>query len=191
MESLFDAPAAKRRRLSPAVRRLIVDLKSEYSRLNLNELANAVRAAFGREPDVRSVKRVLDEETLPLKVVRNYPPFHESKDPREGRAAVAALRLDGWSVKAIVGYLEVHYSTIYRALERWKKKGFEGLVDGSPGRLPGVRKADVKAIEAVRRVQRNPNLGAFRIHAARRRWAFICPRGPAAASSPPTASSTT
>jgi transposase len=74
--------------------------------------------------------------------------------------------LDGWSVKAIVGYLEVHYSTVYRALERWKKKGFEGLVDGSPGRLPGVRKADVKAIEAVRRVQRNPNLGAFRIHAA-------------------------
>lgn len=168
MESLFDAPAAKRRRLSPAVRRLIVDLKTEYPRLNLNELANAVRAAFGREPDVRSVKRVLDEKPVPLKIVplkivRNYPPYHASKDPREGRAAVVALRLDGWSVKAIVGYLEVHHSTVYRTLQRWKKKGFEDLVDGFPGRLPGVRKVDLKAIEAVRRVQRNPNLSALSV----------------------------
>ncbi len=40
MESLFDAPATKRRRLPPAVRRLIVDLKTEYPRFNLNEIAN-------------------------------------------------------------------------------------------------------------------------------------------------------
>ena len=29
-----------------------------------------------------------------------------------------------------------------------------------------MRKVDLKAIEAVRRLQRNPNLGAFRVHAA-------------------------
>jgi hypothetical protein len=41
MESLFDSePAKRRRRLPPAIRRLIVDLKAEYSRLNLNEIAN-------------------------------------------------------------------------------------------------------------------------------------------------------
>lgn len=33
MESLFDAPAAKRRRLPPSVRRLIVDLKAFLPRL--------------------------------------------------------------------------------------------------------------------------------------------------------------
>ena len=30
MESLFDAPTARRKRLPPAIRRLVVDLKAEY-----------------------------------------------------------------------------------------------------------------------------------------------------------------
>ena len=76
------------------------------------------------------------------------------------------MRLDGWSVKAIAGYLGVHHSTVYRALERWKEGGFDGLVDGSPGRPPGVRKTDFAAIEAIRKLALNPGLGAFRIHAA-------------------------
>ncbi|MBA3953599.1 MAG: helix-turn-helix domain-containing protein [Rubrobacter sp.] len=168
MESLFDAPKAKRRRLPPSVRRLIVDLKAEYPAFKLNEIANVVRAAFGTKPDVRSVERVLSEEPLPLKIVRNYPPYHESEDLREGRETIVALRLDGWSVKAIAGYLEVHHSTVYRALERWKGGGggFEVLADGSPGRPPGVRKTDFAAVEAIRKLAQNPGLGAFRIHAA-------------------------
>jgi putative transposase len=166
MESLFDAPAAKRRRLPPTVRRLIVDLKAEYPTFNLNEIANVVRACFGTKPDVRSVERVLSEEPVPLKIVRNYPPYHEIEDPRESREAVVALRLDGWSIKAIAGYLGVHHSTVYRALERWKERGFEGLADGSPGRPPGVRKADFAAVEAIRKLAKNPGLGAFRVHAA-------------------------
>ncbi len=150
MEALFETPTAKRKRLPPAVRRLILDLKAEYPRFNLNEIANVVCAAFGTKPDVRSVERVLSEEPVPLKIIRNYPPYHESEDPREGRAAVVALRLDGWSVKAIAGYLGVHHATVYRALRRWKERGFEGLADGSPGRPPGVRKADFAAMEAIR-----------------------------------------
>src|ERR687897_216637 len=172
MESLFDAPAAKRRRLPPSVRRLIVDLKAEYPAFNLNEIANVVGAAFGRKPDVRSVERVLSEEPLPLNIVRNYPPYHESEDVREARAAVVALRLDGWSVKAIAGYLGVHHSTVYRALERWKEKGFEGLADGSPGRPPSVKKADFAAVEAIRKLAQNPGFGAFRVHAAMRQMGF-------------------
>jgi hypothetical protein len=76
------------------------------------------------------------------------------------------LRLDGWSVKAIAGYLGVHHSTAYRALERWKERGLEGLEEGPPGRPPGVRKADFAAVEAVRKLAQNPGLGAFRVHAA-------------------------
>jgi putative transposase len=172
MGSLFDAPAAKRKRLPPAVRRLIVDLKAEHPRFNLNEIANVVRAAFGRKPDVRSVGRVLEEEPLPLKMVRRYPPYHEAGDLREARAAVVALRLDGWSAKAIAGYLGVHHATIYRTLERWKERGFEGLADGFPGRPPGVRKADFAAVEAIRKLAQNPGLGAFRVHAAMRQMGF-------------------
>jgi transposase len=65
MESLIDAPTAKRRRLPPAVRRLIVDLKAEqHPAFNLNEIANVVHACFGRRPDYRSVARVLSEEPV-------------------------------------------------------------------------------------------------------------------------------
>ena len=172
MESLFDAPAAKRRRLPPSVRRFIVDLKAEYPAFNLNEIANVVGAAFGSKPDVRSVGRVLSEEPVPLKIVRNYPPYHETEDPREARTAIVALRLDGWSVKAIAGYLGVHHSTVYRALDRWKEGGFEALADGPPGRPPGVRKTDFAAIEAIRKLALNPGLGAFRVHAALEQMGF-------------------
>ncbi|MDP8899920.1 MAG: helix-turn-helix domain-containing protein [Actinomycetota bacterium] len=166
MESLFGAPTAKRRRLPPAVRRLILDLKAEYPAFNLNEIANVVRACFGRKPDVRSVGRVLDEEPLPLRIVRNYPPYHETEDPREGRAAIVELRLSGWSAKAVAGYLGVHHATVYRTMEKWKEGGFEGLEDRPFGRPAGVRKADFAAVEAIRRLAQNPGLGAFRVHAA-------------------------
>ena len=125
-----------------------------------------VHACFGRKPDVRSVKRVLDEVPVPLKILKNYPPYHETGDIREGRAAIVELRLSGWSAKAIASYLGVHKATVYRALERWKEHGFEGLADGPPGRPPGVRKADFAAVEAIRRLAKNPGLGAFRVHAA-------------------------
>ena len=172
MKSLFDAPAAKRRRLPPSVRRLIVDLKAEYPGFNLNEIANVVGAAFGRKPDVRSVGRVLEGEPMPLKMMRRYPPYHEAGNILEARAAVVALRLDGWSVKAIAGYLGVHHATVHRTLERWKAEGLEGLGDGSPGRPPGVRKADFAAVEAIRRLAQNPGLGAFRVHAALTQMGF-------------------
>jgi transposase len=97
IEGLLSAEKARRRRLSSNVRRLIVDLKAEYPPFNLNEIANIVRACFGAKPDVRSVKRVLDEEALPLKLERNYPRYHEMEaaSPGEGRAEVVELRVDG------------------------------------------------------------------------------------------------
>ena len=115
---------------------------------------------------MRSVRRVLNEEPMPLRIMRNYPPYREITDPREGRAAIVELRLSGWSAKAIASYLEVHKATVYRALNRWKDEEFEGLTDRSPGRPPGVRKADFAAVEAIRKLAKNPGLGAFRVHAA-------------------------
>jgi len=184
MDSLFGSERARQKRLPPAIRRLVLDLRAEYPAFNLNEIANVVRAVFGRKPDVRSVKRVLVEDPLPLKILRNCPPYHETEDVRDARAAIVELRLSGWSAKAIAGYLGIHKATVYRALERWKQGGFEGLSDGPPGRPPGVRKADFAAVEAIRRLAQNPDLGAFRVHAALRRWASTSPVPPAAGSSP-------
>jgi hypothetical protein len=114
--------------------------------LGLSAFRSWLYGCFGRRPDYRSVARVLEEEPVPLKMVRNYPPYHEARDVREARAAIVELRLSGWSVKAIAGYLGVHHSTVYRTLDRWKEKGFEGLSDGTLGRPPGIRKANFAAV---------------------------------------------
>ncbi len=166
MESLFGSEHARRKKLPPAIRRLVVDLKAEYPRLNLNEIANACYVRFGRRPDHKTVRRVLEEEPIPLRFVRRFPPYHGIPDRRDGRAAVVALHADGWSAKDTAGYLRIGTSTVYRILRRWAEEGPAGLEDKPHGRPPGVRKVTLRAMEAIRRFQQNPNLGEFRIHAA-------------------------
>lgn len=166
MESLFGSEHARVRRLPPAMRRLVVDLKAEYPGFNLNEIANACYILFGRRPDHKSVRRILTEEPIPLRIARRFPPYHEIPKRRERRLAVVTLHSEGWSSKAISGYLRVHKSTVHRILKRWAREGADGLEDRLHGRPPGVRKVTLKAMEAVRRLQQNPNLGEYRIHAA-------------------------
>jgi putative transposase len=174
VEGLFATKKAKRRKLPTNIRRLIVDLKAEYPPFNLNEIANIVGACFGRKPDVRSVKRVLDEEALPLKLERSYPRYHEMEaaSPGQGRAAVVELRVDGWSAKAIAGHLSMGRSTVYKVLGRFKEEGAEGLADKPYGRPVGVRKVTLAAIEEVRKLAHNPQIGAFRVHAALKQNGF-------------------
>jgi len=166
MESLFGSEAAKRKRLPSAVRRLVVDLKAEYPGFNPNEISRVCYVRFGRRPARKTVKRVLAEEPVPLRFMRRFPPYHEIPVRRDARAAVVALHADGWSAKAISGYLRVSSSTVYRILGRWAEEGPEGLEDKPHGRPPGVRKVTLKAMEAIRRFQQNPHLGEFRVHAA-------------------------
>jgi transposase len=166
VESLFGSEHARVRQLPPAVRRLIVDLKAEYPAFNLNEISNACYVLFGRLPDHKTVRRILAEEPIPLRIARRFPPYHEIEQRRERRLAVVTLHAEGWTSKAISGYLGVHKSTVHRILKRWAKEGADGLEDRPHGRPPGVRKVTLKAMEAVRRLQQNPNLGEYRIHAA-------------------------
>ena len=166
MESLFGSEPAKHRRLPPALRRLIVDLKAEYPPFSLNEIAKICYARFGRTPSRHTAKKVLQEEPLPLRLIRRYPPYHEIPEPRERRLAVVRLHAEGWTVKAISGYLKVNRDTVYQALKRWIEEGAKGLDDRRGGRPKGVRKVTLAAMDAVKRFQQNPGLGEFRIHAA-------------------------
>jgi len=50
MEGLFASDTARKRKLPPNIRRLIVDLKAEYPPFNLNEIANIVDACFVESP---------------------------------------------------------------------------------------------------------------------------------------------
>ena len=166
IESLFASQAARRRRLPPSIRRLIVDLKAEHPPFSLNEIAKICYARFGRAPSRHTVKKVLQEEPAPLRMIRRYPPYHEVPEPRERRLAVVRLHAEGWTVKAIAGYLRVNRDTVYQTLKRWIEEGEEGLDDRPGGRPKGVRKVTLAGMDAVRRFQKNPGLGEFRIHAA-------------------------
>lgn len=68
--------------------------------------------------------------------------------------------------KSIARYLGIDRSTVYRVRKRFEEEGEEGLKDRPGGRPKGVQKVDLKAMVAVRRLQKNPELGEFRIHAA-------------------------
>ena len=54
-------------------------------------------------------------------------------------------------------------------LKRWIAEGEAGLEDRPGGRPRGVRKVTLGAIATVRGLQRNPELGEFRVHAALKR----------------------
>ena len=166
MESLFGSPPAKRRVLPDSIRRLILDLKSEHPALNANEIANICYVFSGRKPDVRTVGNVLDEAPLPLKAFRRFAPYHEIPDATERRKVVVTLHYEEWAGKSIARYLKIDRSTVYRVMRRWVEEGPEGLQDKKRGRPKGVRKVDLRAIDAVRRLQEKSELGAFRMQAA-------------------------
>ncbi len=166
MASLFGSEPAKYQRLPPAMRRLVVDRKAEYPAFSLGEIARICYVAFGRRPSKHTVKRVLEEGPTPLMPVRRYPPYHEMPEGRKRREAIVELHADGWTAKAIAGYLKTSETTVYRTLRRWAEEGVGGLKDKPRGRPKGSGKVNFPIMNAVRIMQENPGLGAFRVHAA-------------------------
>ncbi len=95
MESPFASENARRRRLPPSMRRLIVGLEAEVLGLNSNEIAAICYVRFGRRPVRKTVKRVLAEQPVPLHFVRRFPPYREIPEPAERRRALVALHAEG------------------------------------------------------------------------------------------------
>jgi putative transposase len=171
MRSLFDAdilepPTRSHRTLPAELERAIVELKAEYPVFGLREIARICRERFGRSVSHHSVGAVLAREAPQSPLPRRFRRYHEIADPVERRRAVVTLYLDGWSAKAIAGYLETSRRTVYDTLRRWDEEGWPGLADRPFGPRPAARKVDLKAMAAIRRLQANPELGEFRIHAA-------------------------
>ena len=146
---------------------MIVDLKAEHPALNNNEIRNIVYVRTGKRLGDHTVARVLSEEVVPLKLSRLFEPYHEIENSRERRSTVVTLHLDGWSVKCVASYMKISKKTVYRVIGRWLEEGEDGLQDRPPGRPTGVRKVKLATMNDIRRMQEeNPDLGAFRIHAA-------------------------
>ena len=170
MRSLFDLDPPRfkgdRRRLPLAIRHAILELRAEYPAFGLREMARICRERFDRPVGHHAIERALLHETMPIRPPRRFRRYHEIADPIERRRAVVTLYLDGWSAKAIAGYLETSRPTVYDVLRRWTEEGWPGLADRSRAPYAPARKVDLKAMVAIRRLQANPELGEFRIHAA-------------------------
>ena len=109
---------------------------------------------------------MLAGEALPLHPPRRLPRYRDIADPVARRKAIVDLYLDGWHPTSIAGYLETTRRRVYETLARWEAEGWPGLADRRRGPRHPAHKVDLKAMAAIRRLQANPELGEFRIHAA-------------------------
>ncbi len=168
MASLFGPPKVERHRTLPEeIQRAILALKAEYPPLRPHEIATICGVRFRRRPSHHTVRRILAEDPAPTLVGRRFPPYRAIADPTARRAAVLRLHMEGWNIKSIAGYFETDRHTVYDTLKRWVAEGIAGLDDKSHART-GPRKVDLPTMLAVKRLQENPELGAFRVHAALR-----------------------
>ncbi len=177
MASLFGPPQVERHRTLPEeIQRAILTLKAEHPAFHFHEIATICGVQFGRRPSHHTVRRILAEDPLPILVGRRFALYHHAAqgapaDSAARRHAILTLHGEGWSVTSIAAYLHAAQRaparhTVPDTLKRWIAEGVPGMPDKSHARTDGVRKTDLPAIAAIRRLQENPELGAFRMHAA-------------------------
>jgi hypothetical protein len=169
MRSLFPPtqPAAQPddlRVLPRPIQQAIVDLKAQYDAFRPHEIATICFVRFGRRPSPHTVQRVLAAGPPPSRTERRYPPYHAMHGPEARRFAVVQLHSEGWNVKTIAAYLETTRPTVHAILKRWVAEHV--LTEKSRARPDEVRKVDLAAMQAVRKLQENPELGEFRVYAA-------------------------
>lgn len=96
---------------------------------------------------------------------RRFAKYADISDAFQRRFAVVKLHTEGWTVSSIAVYLEMPRSTTYEVLRRFRDEGFAGLQDKSHANTRPVRKVDIAMKLEVKKIQENPEIGAFRIRA--------------------------
>lgn len=163
------AKVEKHHQLPEDMRRRIVMLKAEHPAFRPYEIARICELEFKRRPSPHTVKRILAENPVLVgdqSVVRQYPPYHEIDGAYDRRRAVVDLHFQGWTAQSIAEYLVVSRQTVHEILKRWAEEGPAGLEDKSSAPRNPIRKVDLRAITEVASLQKNPYIGAFRVHAA-------------------------
>jgi putative transposase len=159
-------PKLDKRSLPPPMRQAIVDLKAEYPTFTLHEIATICYAQFGRRPSPHTIQMILATGPKPSRTKRRYPLYAAFDDPVQGRLAIIRLHFEGWSVKSIAGYLGTSRKLIYTTLKRWIAEQFAGLADKSSRPHQPATKTTLRAMQEVKRLQINPELGEYRVSAA-------------------------
>jgi putative transposase len=164
MRGLFEPEQSEsKNRLDPKVQGLILNLKSDYPPMRDNEIATICYVCFGKGPHGRSVRRVLEANPTAIRMFRRFKSYYEIEDVIERRLAIVALHSEGWNVKSIASYLKTSRPTVYRTLNQWIAENVYSLEYKPRG---AKSKVDLRAMNEVRKLQENPELGEFRISAA-------------------------
>ncbi len=121
---------------------------------------------FGRRPSAQTIKLTLANGPKPSRTTRRFPLFSEMTDPRERRLAIIKLHAEGWTPTSIAGYLGTSRQTVHTTLKRWIKEQFAGLPDKSSRPHQPATKATLRAMQEVKKMQINPELGEYRVSAA-------------------------
>lgn len=159
-------PVEDPRGLPPPLRQRIVDLRAEVPGMSLREIAAACAIQCGRRPSHHTVQQVLAAGPAPSSAQRRFAPDAQIGDAGQRRLAIVRLHTAGWRVSTIARYLETTRRTVYRTLERWVAEQFAGRADRSHAPRQPATKATLARVDAVRKLQRNPELGEWRVHAA-------------------------
>lgn len=187
MRGVFEPERFEMSRLDPEVQGLILNLKADYPPMRDNEIATICYVRFGKRPHGRSVRRILEANPTAIRMFRRFKPYHETEGIVERRLATVTLHSEGWNVKSIAGYLKTGRPTVYRTLKKWIEEDVYSLRDKPRG---AKNKIDLRAMNEVRKLQENPELGEFRVSAALAQLGIYLSPAPAGASSLSTASST-
>src|SRR5215471_8289991 len=67
---------------------------------------------------------------------------------------------------SIAGYLGTSRQTVHTTLKRWIEEQFAGLVDKSSKPHQPATKVTLRAMQEVKKMQINPELGEYRVSAA-------------------------
>jgi hypothetical protein len=106
------------RSLPPPMRQAIVDLKTEFAGLGLQEIAGICYVRFGRRPSPITIRQVMADGPRPTVTGRRFPPYASIPDPAARRHAVVTLHAEGWTPTSIGRYLELGRQNVYQILQR-------------------------------------------------------------------------
>src|SRR5713226_1576301 len=155
-----------KRTLPPPMRQAIVDLHAEYPEHRVDEIARILYIQFGRRSSAQTIKLTLANGPKPSRTTRRFPLFEDVTDLRERRLAIIKLHAEGWTSTSIAGYLGTSRQTVHTTLKRWIEEQFAGLPDKSSRPHQPALKTTLRAMQEVKHMQINPELGEYRVSAA-------------------------
>ena len=155
-----------RRRLPLGIRQAIVELKAEYPPFGLREIAAHLPAPLrppGQPPHGPAGAGHRAAAAPPAAALPALPRHRRSGAAPQGDRRPVPGGLERQGDRRLPGDARAHG---LRDAARWDDGGLAGLGRPPAGPRHPARKVDLKAMAAIRRLQANPELGEFRIHAA-------------------------